>query len=52
VDLGDQVDDDTTLVAAHWQFAGLGHLTSGDAALARSAADRARERRLAARDAA
>jgi hypothetical protein len=41
----------TTLVAAGWEFAGLGYLTTGDTALALSAA-RARERRQAARDAA
>jgi hypothetical protein len=43
---------DTTLVVARWEFAGLGYLTSGDAALALSAAARARGRRQAARDAA
>jgi hypothetical protein len=43
--------DDTTLVIAQWQFAGLGYLTGGDVALALSAAARARERREAARDA-
>jgi hypothetical protein len=42
----------TTLVAAGWEFAGLGYLTTGDTALALSAAARARERRQAARDAA
>jgi len=47
----DQHDQDTTLVIAHWQFTGLGHLTTGDAALALSAAARAREHRQAARDA-
>ena len=50
VGVQDQVGDDTTLVIAHWEFAGLGHLTAGDAALALSAAARARERREAARD--
>jgi hypothetical protein len=49
--LGDQEDADTTLVVAHWEFAGIGYLTGGDAALALSAAARARERREAARDA-
>ena len=44
----DQVEDDTTLVVARWEFAGLGYLTDGDAALALSAAVRARERREAA----
>lgn len=43
-------DEDTTLVVAEWRFAGLGYLTAGDAALALSAAARARERRDAARD--
>jgi hypothetical protein len=42
--------DDSTPVVGHWEFAGLGHLTTGDAALALSAAARARERRDAARD--
>ena len=45
-------DDDTTLVVSHWEFAGVGYLTTGDAALALSAAARAREQRQAARDAA
>ncbi|MGQ0719325.1 MAG: replication initiator [Pseudonocardiales bacterium] len=45
-------EQDTTLVVARWEFAGLGYLTTGDAALAVSAAARARERRQAARDAA
>lgn len=45
------VDDDTTLVISHWQFTGTGYLTTGDAALALSAAARAREQRQAARDA-
>ena len=45
-------DEDTTLVISHWQFTGLGYLTTGDTALALSAAARARERRQAARDAA
>jgi hypothetical protein len=49
-DLGDQEDADTTLVVGQWKFAGLGYLTGGDAALALSAAARARERREAARD--
>ena len=44
-------EQDTTLVA-RWEFVGLGYLTSGDTALALSAAARARERRQAARDAA
>jgi hypothetical protein len=46
------VDDDTTLVVSRWEFAGVGYLTTGDAALALSAAARAREQRQAARDAA
>jgi hypothetical protein len=43
---------DTTLVVSHWEFVGVGYLTSGDTTLALSAAARARERRQAARDAA
>ena len=46
------LDDDTTLVVSHWEFAGVGYLTTGDAALALSASVRARERRQAAREAA
>jgi hypothetical protein len=46
------VDEDTTLVISHWEFAGVGYLTGGDTALALSAAARARERRQVARDAA
>lgn len=45
-------DEDTTLVVSHWEFAGVGYLTTGDTALALSAAARAREQRQAARDAA
>ncbi|HJT04521.1 MAG TPA: replication initiator [Pseudonocardiaceae bacterium] len=45
------IDEDTTLVVSHWEFAGTGYLTTGDAALALSAAARAREQRQAARDA-
>ncbi|MGH4006843.1 MAG: replication initiator [Pseudonocardiaceae bacterium] len=45
-------EQDTTLVVARWEFAGVGYLTNGDAALALSAAARAREQRQAARDAA
>ncbi len=48
--LGDLVEDDTTLVVSRWEFAGVGYLTGGDAALALSAAARARERREAARE--
>jgi hypothetical protein len=46
------IDENTTLVVSHWEFAGVGYLTSGDTALALSAAARAREQRQAARDAA
>jgi len=46
------LDEDTTLVVSHWEFAGVGYLTTGDTALALSAAVRAREQRQAARDAA
>ena len=42
--------DDTVPVIGRWEFAGAGYLTGGDAALALSAAARARERREAARD--
>jgi hypothetical protein len=45
-------EQDTTLVVARWEFAGVGYLTSGDTALALSAAARAREQRQAAREAA
>jgi hypothetical protein len=48
--LGQDPVDDTTLVVSRWEFTGLGYLTSGDAALALSAAARARERRQAGRD--
>jgi hypothetical protein len=46
------LDEETTLVVSHWEFTGQGYLTTGDTALAISAAVRARERRQAARDAA
>jgi hypothetical protein len=46
------LDEDTTLVISHWEFAGVGYLTTGDTTLALSAAARAREQRQAARDAA
>jgi hypothetical protein len=36
---------DSTLVVGTWEFAGIGHRSSGDAALAASAAARAREHR-------
>ncbi|MGH9117240.1 MAG: replication initiator [Acidimicrobiales bacterium] len=42
-------DDDTTLVAGNWRFAGVGYLTTGDAMLAAGAAARAREWRQLAR---
>jgi hypothetical protein len=45
-------EQDTTLVITHWEFAGVGYLTTGDTALALSAAARAREQRQAAREAA
>jgi hypothetical protein len=45
-------EQDTTLVVASWEFVGVGYLTSGDTALALSAAARAREQRQAAREAA
>ena len=51
-DVRELLDEDTTLVISHWEFAGVGYLTDGDTALALSAAARARERRQAARDAA
>jgi hypothetical protein len=48
----DQADeDDSTLVIKTWEFVGMGWLSTGDAALAASAAARAREHREAARDA-
>ncbi len=50
-ELGTEADDDTTLVVASWEFAGIGYRTTGDAALALAAAARAREHREAARDA-
>jgi hypothetical protein len=49
-EIADQDDTETTLVVTRWEFAGLGYLTAGDAALALSAAARARERRDAARE--
>jgi hypothetical protein len=42
------LNEDTTLVIAHWTFAGVDYLTTGDPALARSAAARAREQRQSA----
>jgi hypothetical protein len=44
-------EDDSTLVIMTWRFVGMGWLSIGDAALAASAAARAREHREAARDA-
>ena len=45
VEVGDgQVDEEeTTLVVGSWRFAGMGWLTSGDAALAAASAARARD---------
>jgi hypothetical protein len=50
IGLEDPDRDNSTLMVARWQFAGLGYLTAGDAELALSSAARARERRQAARD--
>jgi hypothetical protein len=45
------LDEDSTLVVTGtWEFVGLGWLSTGDAALAASAAARAREHRDFARD--
>jgi phosphate starvation-inducible protein PhoH len=44
------LDEDTTLLVSHWEFIGVGYLTTGDTILALSAAARAREQRQAARD--
>lgn len=49
-DIRELLDEVTTLVVSHWEFTGVGYLTSGDTALALAAAARARERRQAARD--
>lgn len=50
-DLEDQALEDSTLVVTgSWEFVGLGWLSTGDAALAASAAARAREHRDLARD--
>ena len=43
----DQADDDTTLVIGSWRFAGMGWLTTGDAALANASAARARDEPIA-----
>jgi hypothetical protein len=48
IGVDDQDGEDTTLVVALWEFAGLGYLTGGDVELALSSAARARERREAA----
>jgi hypothetical protein len=45
----DDLDETTLVVTGTWQFVGLGWLTTGDAALAASAAARAREHREHAR---
>ena len=39
----DQSDEDTTLVIGSWRYAGMGWLTTGDAALAAASAARARD---------
>jgi len=39
----DQAEEETTLVVGAWRFAGMGWLTSGDAALAAASAARARD---------
>lgn len=51
-ELRELTDEETTLVVARWHYSGTGYLTAGDAALALSAAARAREQRQAAREAA
>jgi hypothetical protein len=38
-----ELEDETTLVIGSWRFAGIGWLTSGDAALAAASAARARD---------
>jgi hypothetical protein len=43
VDLDQVEDEDTTLVIGSWRFAGMGWLTTGDAALAMASAARARD---------
>lgn len=43
LDLGDQADDDTTLVVRTWRYAGQGWTSDGQTALATAAAARARE---------
>ncbi|MBV9161309.1 MAG: replication initiation protein [Pseudonocardiales bacterium] len=44
------LDEETTLVVSHWEFAGVGYRTTGDATLAHSAAARAREQRQIAKE--
>ena len=44
------LEETTLVVTGAWEFVGLGWLTTGDAALAASAAARAREHRDLARD--
>ena len=39
----DVLDEDSTLIVGSWRFAGMGWLTSGDAALAAASAARARD---------
>ena len=43
VDLDQVEDEDTTLVIGSWRYAGMGWLTTGDAALAMASAARARD---------
>ena len=42
-DSDEQVEEDSTLVLGSWRFAGMGWLTTGDAALAAASAARARD---------
>jgi hypothetical protein len=51
LDSQDHVDSDTTAVVVRLSYAGTGWRTFGDALLANTAADQARKRRDAARDA-
>ncbi|HET9256764.1 MAG TPA: hypothetical protein VFO16_16415, partial [Pseudonocardiaceae bacterium] len=51
-DIQEPLDEDTTLAVSHWEFTGVGYLTTGDTTLALSAAARTREQRQAARNAA
>jgi hypothetical protein len=43
VDQDQTQDEDTTLVIGSWRYAGIGWLTTGDAALAAASAARARD---------